>query len=204
MQITEQITDAIHKYFERCLPDIAQHRHTTEYELIQYLQDADIEPFNVLRMSDVHHLFQAHFLVRHALYYLQRKYYDMRAYHLVIEITKLTRTPWQPDSSKGLTAQLDSVRDYYMDLNNLQITTSEEVNNLLNSFWNRYLANNHKADALRMLGLEPDADFKSARRQYRKLAQQLHPDKGGDPAEFQAILEAITTLENCHKGSIKQ
>lgn len=38
-----------------------------------------------------------------------------------------------------------------------------------------------------------DADIKKA---YRKLSRMLHPDKGGDPAEFQALNRAYEVLSN--------
>ena len=37
-------------------------------------------------------------------------------------------------------------------------------------------------------------DFEQAKKRYRKLALQLHPDVGGSPAEFQAMQKEYKTL----------
>lgn len=199
MQFTDQIIDAIHQHFEQCPLDTEHSQQVTEYALIQHLQDSGVEPFSLLGMHKTHELFQAHFMVRHALYRLQQNYHDNRRFHLVIELTKLTRLPWQESSATGISDKPDILRQYYLDLNNLLITTPDDVNTLLSSFWQRFLAQDHKVEALRVLGLSVNADFPSIRRRYRQLAQQYHPDKGGNTARFQALQDAMATLEHCFK-----
>lgn len=43
-------------------------------------------------------------------------------------------------------------------------------------------------------------DFEQAKQHYRKLAKQLHPDKGGSPAQFQELQkeyqEVLYKLQN--------
>ena len=50
-----------------------------------------------------------------------------------------------------------------------------------------------------MLGVPRDADQDTIKKAYRKLAMQHHPDKGGDPNEFQKISEAYETLSDVDK-----
>lgn len=199
MQFTDHILDAVHQYFERCPKDNEHQQRGTEYELLQQLQDQGVEPFNLLHLTQTHALFQAHFLVRRALYQLQQHYHDGQHFNLLLELTRLTRQPWQNASTATLPGQLDAVRDYYLDLNNLHSTTPDDVDSLLNSFWQRYLAQDHKSTALRVLGLDATADFPSAKQRYRQLVQQHHPDKGGDTAHFQTLQDAMATLERCFR-----
>ncbi len=54
-------------------------------------------------------------------------------------------------------------------------------------------------DYYNTLGVPRDADQDTIKRAYRKLAMKHHPDKGGDPNEFQKISEAYETLSNADK-----
>lgn len=49
------------------------------------------------------------------------------------------------------------------------------------------------------LGVPRDADQDTIKRAYRRLAMQHHPDRGGDPNEFQKISEAYETLSDMDK-----
>lgn len=54
-------------------------------------------------------------------------------------------------------------------------------------------------DHYNTLGVPRDADHDTIKKAYRKLAMQHHPDKGGDPNEFQKISEAYDTLSDVDK-----
>lgn len=54
-------------------------------------------------------------------------------------------------------------------------------------------------DYYNTLGVPRDADQDTIKRAYRKLAMQHHPDRGGDPNEFQKISEAYETLSDTDK-----
>lgn len=54
-------------------------------------------------------------------------------------------------------------------------------------------------DHYNTLGVPRDADQDTIKKAYRKLAMQHHPDKGGDPNQFQKISEAYETLSNVDK-----
>lgn len=54
-------------------------------------------------------------------------------------------------------------------------------------------------DYYNTLGVPRDADQDTIKKAYRKLAMQHHPDRGGDPNEFQKINEAYETLSDPDK-----
>ena len=54
-------------------------------------------------------------------------------------------------------------------------------------------------DYYNTLGVPRDADQDTIKKAYRKLAMQHHPDRGGDPNEFQKISEAYETLSDTDK-----
>ena len=57
-------------------------------------------------------------------------------------------------------------------------------------------------DYYNTLGVPQDADTDTIKRAYRKLAMTHHPDKGGDPAQFQKISEAYAMLSDPSKRSL--
>ena len=50
-----------------------------------------------------------------------------------------------------------------------------------------------------ILGVERSASADDLKRAYRKLAQQYHPDKGGDPERFKELNEAYQVLSDSNK-----
>lgn len=54
-------------------------------------------------------------------------------------------------------------------------------------------------DYYQLLGVSRSASADEIKRAYRKLAQEHHPDKGGDPERFKAINEAYQVLSNEQK-----
>ena len=89
------------------------------------------------------------------------------------------------------------MRDYYTDLRNLEQTTADDVEALLGAFWVRYYANERRAEALSVLGLNDPIEQDAITRRYRELAMKHHPDRGGDQEQFQALQEAMSLLKRC-------
>ena len=54
-------------------------------------------------------------------------------------------------------------------------------------------------DYYEILGVAKNASPDEIKRAYRKLAQQYHPDKGGDPEKFKQISEAYQVLSDPQK-----
>lgn len=51
------------------------------------------------------------------------------------------------------------------------------------------------SDPFVVLGISREATVEEARQAYKRLARKHHPDKGGDPAKFREINEALTRVQ---------
>jgi DnaJ-domain-containing protein 1 len=51
-----------------------------------------------------------------------------------------------------------------------------------------------RQQALKLLGLPPNATPLQIKRRYRSLAKRHHPDRGGDPKQMQRIIAAYELL----------
>lgn len=55
------------------------------------------------------------------------------------------------------------------------------------------------ADDLSLLGLSPGADKEQVKKRFRELALSLHPDMGGDAAQFRELMETYQKLVGKYK-----
>jgi len=171
--------------------------HCTEHELLSELSKNAVVPFNQFNIQHSKDLFSAHFLIMHALYHLQKNYLKAKQYCLTIEAIKIERLAYKAGTD-GLT-QHDPLRDYYLDITHYFETNEAEVNDLLNTFWTKFLAQDDKQQALAILDLPANSDYLSVKKKYRLLAQQHHPDKGGCGQQFAKISAAKRILDQCYK-----
>ncbi len=51
-----------------------------------------------------------------------------------------------------------------------------------------------RVETLRLLGLQPGSSHREIEKAFRKAARRLHPDVGGDPAKFRALMDARNFL----------
>lgn len=168
----------------------------SEHQLIRRLE-ADQAPFPEAGEDADLALFQKHFMVMNALYQLQQSLFD-EGFHLSISPLSIQLQPAGSGEASLPTQGPDAkLRDYYLDWSQLTQTTADDVDQLLNSFWQHYLAIDKKADALKRLGLEGNEDWAAVQQAYRRLAAEHHPDRGGDQAEFIAVREAYEILSHC-------
>jgi hypothetical protein len=167
-----------------------------EHALLKALQRRGEGDFPDRLFDDTLVLFRAHFLLFHALYRLRERLLASGEGLLEIDPLCIRLRPLAQAAHQDLAGH-DPLRDYYLDLGNLTATTVDDVTQMLGGFWSRFYARGHRAQALAVLGLEPEADLATAQRRYRQLAMACHPDRGGDAARFQAIQEAIAILRRC-------
>ena len=173
----------------------------SEYELLSKL--AEQQPFfrrNAIQDQNLA-LFRQHFMLFHCLYLLEQSYVSKNSGRLIIsalDIRLLTNSTdisaWEQRHPSGEMTTPDSVRDYYLDLSNLQNTGADEVDELLGKFWlalSRYEA---RDDALNLLGLQDPVDDSTIRQKYRELVMQHHPDRGGDVETIQQLNDAVSKL----------
>jgi hypothetical protein len=136
--------------------------------------------------------FRAHFLLFHVLYALRDELRGRGEAELLIDPLGIRLVPARP-GRPGLSAD-DPVRSFYADLSQLGETDEDAVARLLAGFYARLHGGAGRAEALGVLGLEDpvsDGEIKAA---YRRLAQQAHPDRGGDTERIQALNAALRRL----------
>ena len=88
-----------------------------------------------------------------------------------------------------------------MNWSNLESITTEEVEDLFNSFWQKYSAIDKVDMALTSLGLEQGADWSDVRQAYKKRIAINHPDKGGCEERFIETREAYEVLSFNYRKS---
>ena len=176
---------------------LADGHRCPEYELIRWLQAPEQGIFREDALSDSMTLFQANFIVMHALYRLRNRWLEDARGYLQISALDIGLVPLKTDSGSDLPDQHDALAEYYLDLNNLD-TDQASVDALLNDFWQRMVIPEHYDNDLAVLELTPPVDLSTIRQQYRRLASQHHPDKGGDAEAFRKVSSAYLRLRYRH------
>jgi hypothetical protein len=163
----------------------------SEYDLMQSLKSQGY--FDSLSSPALpHELFSAHFILFHALYLLRDSFLDRKTYLLDINTLKIKLLPY----SKGEYSlqQDDKLKAYYLDFNNLEQTSEEDVYDMLATFWNKFNHYDNREDALAELGLKDPVDDEVIKKEYRRLIMQHHPDRGGDTEKLQKLNDVIKSL----------
>jgi len=153
-------------------------------------------------------LFQKHFLLFHALYKLDDQLQAAQEGMIIIEALNIQFLPAKK-SQKNITndpehnlhlevTPNDPLRGYYLNINNLHDTSSEDVDNLLTSFWLNMGDNNEKSSALALLDLQEPCDLVIIKKRYRQLLAKYHPDKGGCVEMTKALNDAMSVLRRCY------
>ena len=168
----------------------------SEYELIQTLEKQDFQfPHDD---SNELALFKKHFIVMNALYTLQNELipdgYFLSITSLSIKMDEIKQT----SNSDELIDYTDTrLSEYYLNWDNYENTSKQDVNDLLNGFWDRFYSLDKKTQALGVFELELDASFDDVKLAYRRLVLLHHPDKGGGQDRFIEIREAYEVLKCC-------
>jgi hypothetical protein len=163
-----------------------------EYELLSHLNTQGCFDALDVEVSMTLLIFRKHFLLFHVLYSIHQQWVDDKQGALLITPLDIRRLDYvEADTQIG---EVDALAGYYLNLDNLELSTEDNVNELLNSFWEMYLKYDKRADALRVLELKDPVTDKEIVVRYRQLASVHHPDKGGDHEEIQAINEAYAIL----------
>lgn len=173
----------------------------SEYKLIKLLQSERYNTLNNLNMNQSEQLFQLHFLVFHALYQLQQELLSQGVG--LLQITPLaicvTSIPLNDKPNSSLQEQ-DKLAEYYLDLDNLTNTTAEDIEQLILSFWKSFNQPNSHLESLKILQLKPPVTYSEIKKQYKRLASQHHPDKGGSKESIQQINQAMATINRHHRN----
>lgn len=164
----------------------------SEYELLQHLREKQLFPQLGSPPNDSHALYCAHFLLFNALYQLNDLLIQKNQGCLIISVLKIQKLDTQ--SAEKQLGQTDKLRDYYLNMQNLENSSEASVNQLLNDFWEMYLRNDQRGEALEALGLTDPVNDKTIKETYRQLVMSHHPDRGGETEELKKINNAYRLL----------
>lgn len=170
----------------------------SEFDILKELRD-QLPEFKKLAEDVNLLLFRQHFLIMNALYQLQSSLWQEENLMLNICSTRIhliTSAHIQSSSSTTLIDGVDAkLAAYYLDWNEYEKTDVDEVSLLLNSFYKGISLNGDRDAALKTLEIEDKNPSKaSIKQQYRKLAQQHHPDRGGSQDIFIDLRRAYEYL----------
>lgn len=189
--------------FEQTLLEVLRHHPggLSEYELIQALDDFGQPGFDASTLRENLSLFQTHFFLFHSLYRLRDRLWENRQARLDINALSIQLLPITDKTGVEI-AEHDPLRDYYLNLDNLEKTDSDDVARLLTSFWAGFVTNEERNTALKELDLQDPVDWTTIKDQHRRLVMEHHPDRGGDEERIQAINAAMDILarDSRHSG----
>lgn len=166
------------------------HTLAAHLQAIELLQQLDEDPNQ--------NLFKRNFVLMNSLYTLQSELIKDDIYLHINSMDIYL-------ADKGKAPELNTpLRSYYLDWQNYQ-TDNEEIEALLDSFWQRYAQCIHhpqrtlsKSDLDNLCvqwQLTQPLDEKTIRRRWRQLAIQHHPDKGSnDDARFKQLQDEYQQL----------
>jgi hypothetical protein len=146
-------------------------------------------------------MFRSHFVLFHVLYAMRERLVLRQEAQLAIDAMRIKLTPWSvptPTDASAPSAAIgehDPLRDYYLDLANLDAMSGGELASMLDAFWERFAADDRRGEALSVLDLGPGATWDEIRARHRELVFTHHPDRGGDAARLAAINAAMRILE---------
>ena len=170
-----------------------------EYALIQQLKERHSGHIPNLPLADKLVLFRTHFLLFNALYRLRDQLWQQRTHLLQISPLSIRLQPYQPGSAA--LSERDELRDYYLDMRNLQDTNERDVERLLTSFWTRMQGGEEKQAALELFELSDERviDLPRIKQRYRQMVSEHHPDRGGSTERLQSINLAMEILERYYR-----
>lgn len=172
---------------------------TEEYDLLKVLKTK--HPM-LTKLAEDHNLllFRQHFLIMNALYQLKSSLWQEEQITLNITGMRVSLLFSPPEHATGNTTVSNSpdakLAAYYMDWDEYVNTDKGDVEQLLENFYLGIATIDERKDALKTLALHSDFidDKEAIKRQYRKLAREAHPDRGGDPERFISLRQAYECL----------
>ncbi len=166
-----------------------------EIDLLNILKKEQTPYFCEVNFRDSLTLFQTHFLLFHHLYLLRDKVSQKGVEDIAINCMRIQIMPIEKNK-ENLPTTPDGLKNYYLDLANLEDTKREDVEKMLSDFWTRYMKYDRRGEALKALGLEDPVDKATIKKRYHELALEKHPDKGGCEDDFQKLNNAADVLLN--------
>ncbi|MFO7850122.1 MAG: DNA-J related domain-containing protein [Spirochaetia bacterium] len=198
----------------------------TEYELMTKLSGAHHPfPWEEARTGDLQ-LFRSHFFLFYVLYRLRDLLLEEKRGELSIFCLKIKLHPYSspqeeegtaaeadgtgdhvnsrqsdkaaPAGDSNIPAEADPMREYYLDLSNMEKVGEAEVRDMIDGFFRMLESYYRMEEDLAVLGLQADATVEMVRKKYRTLALKHHPDRGGSAEDFRRIEEAMTRINRLY------
>ena len=164
-----------------------------EHAMLKELGRRDVGLFNADYFHNSFGLFQRHFLLFHGLYLLRDTLRSTGQGDLEIHCMGIQRIPYIKTPSDHPVLH-DPLASYYLNLDNLKTTSESDVLHLLDNFWKKIDSTAQRDEALAVMELTPTASYPDIKQQYRRLAMQWHPDRGGNAAQFHKLEWAMSIL----------
>lgn len=165
----------------------------SEHDLLRELAARHVDFFDGDYFRSTLGLFQRHFLLFHCLYLLRDRLRAAGQADMTIHCLDIRIVPYSSIRSDH-PALADPLAAYYLDLENLKSTGEADVLRLLDGFWKRFAGEGRRDEALAVMELALPVSYEEIKRQYRRLAMRLHPDRGGDAEQFQRLEWAMGVL----------
>lgn len=177
---------------------VAANEALSEFQLLKQLEHLGL--FDALQEVYAEEadllLFKKHFLIKNALYQLQKTLWQERQYELLITPLEIFLKPYCAVQSEqqSLSLPAQALADYYLNWDHYYQTDARQVDDLLGQFWQRFFKPDELQQAYECLGLQAGARRQEIKSRFRTLAQQHHPDKGGEQAAFLQYHQAYQLL----------
>ncbi len=191
---SDSATDDFAPLLELLSLRLADGQSHSEYDLLCWLQAPEQGIFRPDALRDSLTMFRSHFILMHCLYRLQQQWADEQRALLEISALSIHCSPWPENAHSTELAEHQPLAQYYLDLSQLN-TAQEEVDELLRSFWQKMLLPEQEDQDIAELELSKPVTGAEIRLQYRRLAMQHHPDRGGDETRFRTIQAAFQRLK---------
>lgn len=186
---------------------VEQRLTLSEYDLIGTLQQAPYSLLAADALRDSLTMFRCHFVLFHHLYLLHDDCIRQGVGSLEIHTTRISLSLINVEQSDSVPVCSDPIRTYYLDWSNFEQTGQQEVDGLLDSFWQSMrchspVSEQEKHKALALFSLPESFDLIQLKSQYRNLQHQYHPDKGGSKERSQALQQAYKVLQKSLNSSV--
>lgn len=172
----------------------------SEYQIFSLLQQAPYTLFDKNCLSESLLLFQSHFILFHALYQLRAQFLLNKQADMCINASLIRLLPYH-SHAKGLEAE-NKLEKYYLDWNNFAQTKEQDVEFLLDTFWQKMagkvVVNTDPKlveAAYLAFDLPLDSELRLVKARYHKLQHIHHPDKGGCYQQAQQIEQHFQQLK---------
>lgn len=183
---------------------IEQKQSFNEAQLLRQLCESNQAIFQSSLFSDDLALFQSHFILFNALHRLNNTGQDSATFSIEIDPSNIVAHFYQEtstDTEIKSFSKVDSImRDYYLDWQNYDKTNKEDVEELLNNFWQKFsfMPTEPKdiTAQLQRMGFAELPNKIELKKSFKALSLKYHPDKGGDQTQFQQLLVDYQTIKN--------